>query len=94
MSTETPGGFSAVMIATVEMASTRVEVSPPWRAPARLRWLSSSFSSHDSFPGVAEVTSTCGSAIAWCAHTGILQGYIYSSSETSGIYTVYILLYY
>ena len=59
MSTLTPGGLSAVMMARVEVLSTSVAVNPPCMVPPRLRWDSSTVSSQVHFPGIADTTSSC-----------------------------------
>lgn len=59
MSTLTPGGLSAAIIASVEMLSTRVAVKPPWRLPALFTWPSSTVNSHVTLPDDADTTSSC-----------------------------------
>jgi hypothetical protein len=61
MSTLTPGDpRSLYMMAVVEMISTNVAVSPPWRVPPRLVCSSSTFISHTTLPGLADKTLTYG----------------------------------
>lgn len=59
MSTLTPGApLSLYMMAVVEIISTSVAVSPPWRVPPLLVCSSSTFISHTTFPGDADSIST------------------------------------